>query len=174
MKKFYLALTKKEGGHNMFAIAPTDIGWYTFFMNNQIPNEINFWTPTPWNVKRLSEGDKLLFLLKAPYRKICGLGSFSYYDNLSIKEAWERFGDGNGIESIEELRSRSDKYAKKHSVINYTEYDYNREIGCIVLTDVKFFNEEEFITTDELNISFPNQVVKLKYFDMELPQILKV
>lgn len=91
----------------MFAIAPTDINWYKFFMNNDVPNEVNFWTPTPWNVRRLVEGEKLLFLLKAPYRKICGYGSFKYYENLPIKEAWERFGSGNGVESLADLKELS-------------------------------------------------------------------
>ncbi|MGG3912427.1 HNH endonuclease [Rossellomorea vietnamensis] len=157
----------------MFAIAPTDIGWYKFFMENTVPNRINFWTPTPWNVRRLSKGDKLLFLLKAPYRKICGYGSFDYYENLSISEAWSRFGTGNGVQSTDELRQRSNKYAKKRSVNSLIEADLKREIGCIVLTDVKFFEEEEFISTNDLDVSFPNQVVKHKYFDTELPSIIQ-
>jgi hypothetical protein len=157
----------------MFAIAPTDIGWYKFFTENTVPSEVNFWTPTPWNIKRLSKGDKLLFLLKAPYRKICGYGTFDYYDNLSIMEAWSRFGTGNGVQSTDELRQRSNKYAKKRSVNNLIETDLTREIGCIVLTDVKFFGEEEFLSTDELEVSFPDQVVKLKYFDTELPSIIQ-
>ncbi|QFT88089.1 hypothetical protein FIU87_05510 [Bacillus sp. THAF10] len=53
----------------MFAIAPTDKNWYEFFLNNEIPSAVNFWTPTPWNIKKLTEGDKFLFLLKSPYRK---------------------------------------------------------------------------------------------------------
>lgn len=157
----------------MFAIAPTDIGWYTFFRNNPVPNEVNFWTPTPWNVRKLSEDDKLLFLLKAPYRKVCGFGSFKYYENLSINEAWTRFGTGNGVESLSDLKNRSNKYARKHSVLDLSFNDDNREIGCIVLTDVEFFSEEDFITTEELKVSFPIQVVKLKYYDMELPKILE-
>lgn len=42
----------------MFAIAPTDKNWYEFFLNNEIPSAVNFWTPTPWNIKKLTEGDK--------------------------------------------------------------------------------------------------------------------
>ncbi|MED0717414.1 hypothetical protein [Aeribacillus composti] len=57
----------------MFAIAPTDIGWYRYLRNNPIPEEVNFWTPTPCNVRRLSKGNKFLFLLKAPIEKYVGL-----------------------------------------------------------------------------------------------------
>ncbi|MED0747481.1 hypothetical protein P4S80_16600, partial [Aeribacillus composti] len=35
------------------------------------------------------------------------------------------------------------------------------------------FSEENFITTVQLNVSFPRQVVKLKYFNMELPNVLE-
>jgi putative restriction endonuclease len=99
----------------MFAIAPTDIGWYRYLRNNPIPEEVNFWTPTPCNVRRLSKGNKFLFLLKAPYRKICGcgFGSFKYYENLSNKKAWERFGTGNGVESLSELKNRFNTYSRK-------------------------------------------------------------
>ncbi len=67
----------------MLAITPTDIGWYRYFRDNPIPKEANFWRPPPWNIKKLSKDDKFLFLLKAPYRKICGFGNFKYYENPS-------------------------------------------------------------------------------------------
>jgi hypothetical protein len=156
----------------MFAMAPTDIDWYNFFRNNPVPNEVNFWTPTPWNIKKMTEGDKLLFLLKSPYRKVCGYGSFKYYENLTINEAWERFETGNGVESLIDLKIRCSTYNKKYlstSLLN----DEKREIGCIVLTDVIFFSEEDFISTEELDVSFPRQVVKLKYYDMKLPEVLE-
>ena len=157
----------------MFAIAPTDLKWYQFLNSlDEAPNEVNFWTPTPWNVRRMSEGDKLLFLLKAPHRKICGLGSFKYYENLSLNEAWTRFDIGNGVGSLDELRNHANNYVRKRTMMDLTNTDNDREIGCIILTDVKFFDQNDFISVEELNVSFPNQVVKLKYFDMDLPDIL--
>lgn len=154
----------------MYAIAITDINWYRYFLKNPVPKEINFWTPSKWNVRRLKEGDKFLFLLKAPYRKICGFGSFKYYENLTIREAWDRFGTSNGVESLVALRGHSITYARRHSVNNLASNDDNREIGCIVLSDVKFFSEEEFISTEEfLKVPFPLHTQKLKYFDMDLP-----
>ncbi|QFT88088.1 HNH endonuclease [Bacillus sp. THAF10] len=73
---------------------------------------------------------------------------------------------------MNDLRRRSNKYAIKHSVNDILHDDSNREIGCIVLTDVKLYREEEFISTQEIGVSFPNQVVKLKYYDIELPSII--
>lgn len=156
----------------MFAMAPTDIGWYTFFVNNPVPNEVNFWTPTPWNVRRLKEGDKFIFLLKAPYRKICGYGTFKYYENLSIQDAWSRFGIGNGVESLDELRYRSNTYVKKHSTINISASDNSRVIGCIVLTNVNFFGENDFINSEDIGIEFSPNIVKLKYFEGDISSLL--
>ncbi|MDP9577367.1 UNVERIFIED_ORG: hypothetical protein J2X74_003184 [Bacillus sp. 1751] len=157
---------------NIFAVANTDINWYKFFSNNNIPSEINFWTPTPWNVRKLSEGDKFLFLLKAPYKKICGFGIYKYYENLSITEVWDKFGTANGVESFSALASLPNKYAKKRSTKNIVNDDLNRQIGCIVLSNAKFFSPKEFIDPSDLGISFANQVVKFKYFDFKLPNDL--
>jgi len=37
----------------MFAISPTDIDWFGFLRESEFNSEINFWTPTPWNLTRL-------------------------------------------------------------------------------------------------------------------------
>lgn len=103
-----------------------------FFINNPVPDEVNFWTPTPWNIRKLTEGDTTLFLLKSPFRKICGYGSFKYYENLSIEEAWLKFGSGNGVDSLFDLISIIDYLIdKRFSSYRILE---NTEIGCIVLS----------------------------------------
>ena len=56
----------------MLAIAPTGKDWFAQLRARSSSQIINFWTPTPWNVKGLSRGDLLYFLLKAPIRKIEG------------------------------------------------------------------------------------------------------
>jgi putative restriction endonuclease len=60
----------------VIAIAPTHHG-----------KIVNFWTPTPWNVRRLKPGDLLYFLLKAPIRKIAGFGHFVSYQNMHASAA---------------------------------------------------------------------------------------
>jgi putative restriction endonuclease len=54
------------------AIAPTDIDWFNN-LKEQTHTIVNFWTPTPWNIKKLENGDKLYFMLKKPIRKIGGM-----------------------------------------------------------------------------------------------------
>ncbi|WP_231514837.1 hypothetical protein [Oceanobacillus salinisoli] len=70
------------------------------------------------------------------------------------------------------MEARYNTYAKKHSVNGGDENDTSI-IGCIVLNEVKFFKEHEFLSTEQLGISFPPQVVKLKYFDHDIPALIK-
>lgn len=148
----------------MIAISPTDLNWFDYLKNELQFQELNFWTPTPWNIKKLSEGDKFYFMLKKPFRKIGGYGIFKYYENLNVEEAWSRFGKANGVNSLYELLIRCQNYQKKNSnkVINE-----NPIIGCVVLKDVIFFEEKDFFKPEEYDFSFPNSVVKLKYFQSD-------
>lgn len=146
----------------MIAIAPTDLDWFELLRDRLPTSEINFWTPTPWNVKRLEQGDRFYFLLKAPYRKIGGFGRFRYYENMSARDAWNRFGKDNGVDDLAELVARTSKYAAQHSTA-FVPTD-NPEIGCIVLDQAVFFEEEAFFRPEDRGKDFPSQVVRLKYF----------
>ena len=149
----------------MISIAPTDLDWFNFLKNNLLPGEINFWTPTPWNVKRLRKGDKFYFMLKSPIIKIGGYGHFKYYETLTAAEAWTRFGKGNGVNNLTELVSRCSKYVQKNSVLH--TFTDNPIIGCIVLEDVILFDEEDYFSPEQYDISFPPQVVKMKYAEQD-------
>ncbi len=147
----------------MFAIAPTDLDWYRQLRVGPIPSLINFWTPTPWNIKGLNTGDRLYFLLKAPVRKVGGFGVFAFYQNMTVQEAWQRFGTGNGVQSLVELVERTGKYVDLRSLQSGIEA--NTMIGCIALSNSVFFDEQDFFAPEQRGVSFPRQVVKLKYFN---------
>ena len=90
----------------MFAIAPTDINWFEQLRSNGLNgNVVNFWTPTPWNIKNLKKGDKLYFMLKSPIRKIGGFGKFLQYKNMTTSAAWSIYGRDNGVENLTQLIS---------------------------------------------------------------------
>ncbi len=147
----------------MIAIAPTDLDWFSRLRSAPTPAQVNFWTPTPWNVRGLSPGDRFYFLLKAPIRKIGGFGVFKGYENLTPQQAWDRFGDGNGVQDMTELAGRIGKYIAKRSEAGRD--DANHQIGCIILTECQFFEDEAFIDLADVGVDFPKEVVKLKYFD---------
>lgn len=144
-------------------VAPTDFDWFTFLSKEERINKINFWTPTPWNIKQLNEGDKFYFLLKSPIRKVGGYGYYKSYGNLVAEQAWIKYGRGNGVNNLNELVVRANDYARKNSK-SFMD-DKNPTIGCIMLTDPVFFDETEYFVPEERGLSFPKQVVKFKYFE---------
>ncbi|WDV44091.1 HNH endonuclease [Clostridiaceae bacterium M8S5] len=151
----------------MIAVAPTDIEWFSYLRQreNKI-NEFNFWTPTPWNIKKINKGDKFYFLLKSPYRKIGGYGYFKYYKNLSITDAWKKFGKSNGVEDLQALIKKTSKYVHKNTEKKVSNNDY--KIGCIVLQSPRFLMDEGFYSLNDIGIDFPGNIVKLKYFEHDL------
>jgi putative restriction endonuclease len=147
----------------MFAIAPTDIGWFERMRSGPIGRVVNFWTPTPWGVKGLHPGDRLYFMLKSPIRKIGGYGEFVRYVDMTASNAWASFGLGNGVDSREELVAKIERFAEKRSKTFVATVD--PLIGCIELSDIVTFDDERFVVPEECGHSFPKEVVKLKYFN---------
>jgi putative restriction endonuclease len=147
----------------MFAISPTDIDWFYFLREVGYNSEINFWTPTPWNISKLSEGDKLYFMLKSPIRKIGGNGQFLKYINMTVDDAWNKFGRKNGCNSKQELIRRLDKYKSKRSSCEKGILD--AQIGCLILNNVEFFDDNDFLDLKEHNVEFPINIVKIKYYE---------
>lgn len=148
----------------MFAISPTDNNWFNYLKQNELNSFVNFWTPTPWNVRRLSSGDRLYFMLKAPIRKIGGFGEFYEYKNMSSDEAWEEFGHRNGRYSKLELSTIIRNYVAKNSNLGQVSID-THDIGCIVLKNCEFWDTDKFLEVENYNISFERSIVTLKYFD---------
>jgi putative restriction endonuclease len=150
------------GLRKMFAVAPTDLDWFQQLRTEGVKGEvINFWTPTPWNISRLQADDKLYFMLKSPIRKIGGFGKFVDYKNMRASEAWRKYGRDNGVENLSQLISRTDKYKAKHTKKNLIA---DPVIGCILLKDPEFYDNENLKTDKSEGIDFPKQVVKIKYF----------
>jgi putative restriction endonuclease len=151
----------------MFAISPTDIEWFKFLRTEGLNSEINFWTPTPWNVSRLASGDKLYFMLKSPIRKIGGYGQFVEYKNMSVNDAWNKYGFKNGCTSKQELIERLDKYKASNSSDERSVTD--SEIGCIVLTNAVYYDDDKFLDLDNYEIDFSRFIVKIKYYNANDP-----
>ncbi len=143
-------------------VALTDYNWYKTLRSRSVTNEVNFWTPTPWNIRRLSKGDIVYFLLKKKYgRKICGYGRFVAYKNMDIKNAWQQYGPYNGASSFSEMKNRVANYTNKNSKSGYRGKDHI--IGCVILKDIKFFDDEDQLKDMDYGWRIPRQVVKYKY-----------
>ena len=86
-------------------IAVTDYGWYQYLVGRSQP-EVNFWTPSDRRPFRAPEFSPFFFKLKSQHNAICGFGYFARWSSLPDWLAWECFGDGNGCESLDEMRAR--------------------------------------------------------------------
>lgn len=145
-------------------VALTDYNWYNCLRDYSNINIVNFWTPTPWNIKNLKVGGYVFFLLKARFgRKICGYGEFIRYENSTVSTAWNTFGKQNGVDSLEEFNDRIRKYTNKNSNSGFKGIEHI--IGCVILENLVFFDLNNLKETRDFGWVIPNQVVKFKSVD---------
>lgn len=119
---------------NVF-VANTDNAWFDFLSSEPDLTEVNFWSPGEMSFRALKEGELLAFRLKNPRNKIGGFGVFNRYSQLPIQTAWEAFGRGNGVASLEALRSAIAKF-RTEPVSPATN------IGTTILLEPIFFPEK--------------------------------
>ena len=137
-------------------VAVTDYGWFSSL--RQIPNlsEVNFWAPSAMNFRALQPGELFLFKLHAPYNMIVGGGIFAHANTMPCSLAWDAFGEANGARSHEEMRARIAKY-KKLSPNDKSDF----EIGCRILTQPFFLDEDDWISPPE---SWKSNIVSFKTY----------
>ncbi len=160
----------------MFCISPTDNNWFSNLKKEKVVDDINFWTPTPWNLK-FNEGDRWYFMLKSPIRKIGGGGYIKEYHNLTVEQAWNKYGIKNGFYSKDDFIRSLGKHKSKNS-LNKNELEGSTIIGCIILYGAVFLNDDQYIDLEDYKeISFSPNIVKYKKFnddeDFILEKVLK-
>ncbi len=118
-------------------VGVTDIDWFRYLAEHQ-PDEVNFWRPSSVRLAALSRWDPFLFKLKSPVNKIAGGGFFVHYTRLPLSLAWEVFERRNGAPDLGTFRRAIFRYmgAPRHP---------DPEIGCIVLTQPVFLDEDDWI-----------------------------
>ena len=85
-------------------IANTDFGWSSHFLQRaQLPDEVDFWQPSPHGFKAIPPGAPFFLRLGAPHKAIAGFGSFARYERVPAWLAWESFGDKNGTDTFAEM-----------------------------------------------------------------------
>jgi putative restriction endonuclease len=127
---------------NLF-IANTDNSWFDFLAGEYDLKEVNFWWPGETNFRALQQGEILAFRLKSPRNKIGGFGVFSSHSRLPIQMAWEAFGRGNGVASLEALRNAIAQLRTNIPIVPSTD------IGSTVLVQPTFFPPELWFDVPE-------------------------
>lgn len=127
-------------------VSVTDRDEYEFLKEHDL-KEVNFWRPGTQAFKALYENELFLFKLHAPENYIVGGGFFVRYSYLPTSLVWSIFGESNGTSSYEELNRKIRKYRTKHNMTNMAHE--KSQIGCVILTDVFYFDEEDWIPAPE-------------------------
>ena len=129
---------------SQFYVGITDTSWYSLlredYNNGGLGKQVNFWTPGTREFKAIKPGE--LFLFKVHNKKstgekgeIVGGGYFAYYEQLSIPDAWEKYGRGNGRESLQKMQEALKGMQQKNNM------QVGVEIGCIILDNVFFLDK---------------------------------
>ncbi len=118
-------------------VGVTDQDWYEFLLARPYLSEVNFWRPSGRGFRAIGTGEPFLFKTHSPSNLLVGGGFLSSANVLRISEAWEFFGEGNGVATITAMRAKIAHYRKEPLGVDEDPY-----IGCVLLRDVFFVSEE--------------------------------
>lgn len=110
----------------------TDNEWFRYLEWNQITDEVNFWVPSAPPRKLIEAGTLWLFKLHSPLDFIAGAGVFMHYSVLPLQMAWDAFGIGNGVPTVDAFRNAIMRYRRPGAD------SWNTDIGCVVLDQIVY------------------------------------
>ena len=141
-----------------FFVGITDYDWFSLHASKEVVEEVNFWRPSPnATFKALQPGEPFLFKLHSPRNYIVGGGFFIKFLQLPITLAWDAFGEANGTETLAEIRKRISHY-RRTEILRHED----PVIGCIMLQEPFFFEEDEWIPVPS---DFSLSIVQGKGYD---------
>ena len=111
----------------------TDSSWYQFLRARPDLTEVNFWRPSGQGFGALTSGEPFLFKTHRPNDRLVGGGFLSGSTKLRLSEAWDFFGEANGVPSLEAMRAVIGRYRARA-----LEPHEDPDIGCILLRDAFF------------------------------------
>ncbi|MEH1014556.1 HNH endonuclease [Micromonospora sp. CPCC 206060] len=140
-------------------VGVTDGDWFRFLAERPDLSEVNFWRPAGDRAFRaLTPGEPFFFKTHHPHNRVVGGGFFSGFVQLRISEAWEMFGEGNGVPGLAAMRRIVGRY--RLSPIPVAE---DPTIGCVLIRDTVFFPYDEPSAPPP---GFAPNVVQGKGYDM--------
>lgn len=138
-------------------IGVTDNQWASYLRDRPDLAEANFWVPSGRPAfKMLSTGEPFLFKTHWPHNQLVGGGFYSGFTQLTVREGWDLFGEGNGVSSREELAIAISRYRK-------APLDLSAVIGCVLLRDLFFVPESQTLDAPG---DFAKNIVNFKGYDL--------
>lgn len=145
-------------------VGVTDNNWYRFLAGRPELTEVNFWRPSgAGGFHVLAPGEPFFFKTHSPHNRLVGGGFFSDSAPLPVSEAWELFGEANGVASLEQMRAGISRYRRSPIAIGEDPV-----IGCRFVRDVRFFPNDR--TMDPPPQFAPN-IVQGKGYDLAEPSV---
>jgi putative restriction endonuclease len=149
-------------------VAVTDRDWFEHLRSRPEITEVNFWSPGTAPFRALERGELFFFKLHAPDNYIAGFGVFAHSNALPLpcSIAWDAFGDANGANTLEEMRTRIARY---HHLPPDDRSDF--PIGCRVLAPAYFFDEADWL---EIPRDWARNIVSFKTYTTDDPEGLRL
>jgi putative restriction endonuclease len=144
-------------------VANTDYDWFTFLRALEPPiDEVNFWRPgSETSFRAVEPDDPFFFKLKAPRNAIAGFGYFAHFSRLPVSMAWEVYREANGARAFGEIRERLLRFRSRFGMETDPKQDF--WIGCILVNQTIFFNENEWVRVPD---DFTGPIVQGKTYDL--------
>jgi putative restriction endonuclease len=143
-----------------FFVGITDRDWFDFLSRLNDLDEVNFWQPSgQQHFRALQIGEPFLFKLHSPDDYIVGGGFFSHFTILPASIVWQAFGEKNGAQTEEEMRSRVARYRRAPNPSAADDY----QIGCILLESPFFFDRSDWIPLPD----WKREIVRGRGYDSE-------
>lgn len=138
-------------------VGVTDNSWAAYLRDRPHLTEANFWLPSSSSkFKALKAGEPFLFKTHWPDNRMVGGGFFSGYDAFTVREAWELFGEGNGVGSEAALSAAIAGYRKSPP-------DPEAVIGCVLLRDLFFVPSGQAL---DAPTDFAKNIVRFKGYEL--------
>lgn len=138
-------------------VGVTDNRWAAYLRDRPMLTEANFWLPSAsTRFRALRTGEPFLFKTHWPDNRMVGGGFFSGYDEFTVREAWQLFGEGNGV---------ADEAALARAIATYRRQaaDPQAVIGCVLLRDLFFTPEDRTVDAPR---DFAKNIVRFKGYDL--------
>jgi predicted HNH restriction endonuclease len=137
-------------------LAKSNHDWALFLRENNIPDNINFWSPHPKPLIKALPGNHIFFLAKDPPKpdgEFSASVSCESTTHTRLENAWKEFGEGNGAASLEEMIARLNSFPSVK-----TKRNCNSPIGVTVVDEVDWFDEP--VNAQKLGVQMATQAVR--------------
>ncbi|MBU1220949.1 HNH endonuclease [Myxococcota bacterium] len=143
----------------MLGVMLVEENWLRFLNNLDNPFFINCPLAHSRHIRKLPQGEKVYFLIKAPVRKIAGHGFYKSFEDLTLEQAWKKWGRANGYPDklTFSIEMGIDEACFETALLGNIQFD-----RC------SFYPEETWFTPENADLEIPPELGLIKYFNRDV------